>query len=152
VHTDGVRESFRPVQRSEALPGADVDDEYPLLLTTGKRLYHYQPGTTAQRAEGLDDLWPEDVLEVSPADAARHNATDGRRIRVVSRHGETVATVWVSDRTAPGVVFLSPHPRRAGNRELGLYGMDRLAASTEHGACAVRMESVEAAVIGGHGG
>ncbi len=152
VRAEGVRESFRAVRRSTALAGADLDDDYPLLLTTGKRLYHYQPGTTAQRSEGLEDLWPEDVLEVSPADAARHQATDGRRVRVVSRHGETVATVRVSDRTAEGVVFLSPHPHRAGSHDLSLDGMDRLTTSPEQGACAVRIESLEAAVIGGHGG
>jgi formate dehydrogenase alpha subunit len=149
--TEGVRESFRPAQPAGPLAGADLDEDYPLLLTTGQRLYHYQPGTTTQRAQGLEDVWQEDVLEVSAADAARFKVADGRRIRVVSRYGEAVATVQVSDRTAEGVLFLSPHPR-TGGREVGLYGMDRLWASAEYGACAVRIESLEAAVIGSHGG
>ncbi|MCX7597863.1 MAG: molybdopterin-dependent oxidoreductase, partial [Armatimonadetes bacterium] len=45
LRQNNTREQLRPVQPSGHLPGADLDEHYPMLLTTGKRLYHYQPGT-----------------------------------------------------------------------------------------------------------
>lgn len=145
LHSGEARERLRPVEPSGRLPGADLDEHYPMLLTTGKRLYHYQPGTTAEYAEGLKLVRPEEEIEVSPQDAARYNLTDGRRVRVVSRSGEMVATVRVSDRAPEGVLFLSPHAR---SRETTLWALDRMTGLAEYGACAVRIESIEATEIG----
>lgn len=151
LHTPGVREAFRPVQPSGRVAGADTDQEYPLILTTGKRLYHYQPGTTAQHARGLTEVWPEDVLEVSPRDAERFNVTEGRRVRVVTRGGEMLTTVRVTDRTPDGVLFLSLHSPEALGREFTLCAIDPLSGSAEYGACGARIESLEAAYIGQSG-
>lgn len=149
LHSQGARERFRVVRPSGRVPGADLDEHYPMLLTTGKRLYHYQPGTTAEYAKDLRLVWPEEEIEVSPKDAVRHNLTDGRRVRVVSRSGEMVATVRVSDRTPEGVLFLSPRPR---GREVTLWALDRMTGLAEYGACAVRIESLEATPIGAEAG
>ena len=146
---EGARERFRVVQASGRVPTADVDEYFPLLLTTGRRLYHYQPGTTAEYAKDLKLVRPEEEIEVSPEDAARHNLTDGRRVRVVSRSGEMVATVRVSDRTPAGVLFLSPH---AWAGEAGLWPLDHMTGLAEYGACAVRLESLEATSIGAETG
>ncbi|MCX7597375.1 MAG: hypothetical protein N2512_00715, partial [Armatimonadetes bacterium] len=65
--------------------------------------------------------------------------------RVVSRTGEMVATVRVSDRTPEGVLFLSPQAR---SRKASLWALDRMTGLAEYGACAVRIESLEATAIG----
>ncbi len=81
---------------------------FPLLLTTGRILSHYNVGAQTRRTENV--VWhPEDLLELHPADAEDRGIATGDWVRLASRTGETTLRVTVTDRVAPGVVYTTFH-------------------------------------------
>ena len=81
---------------------------FPLLLTTGRILSHYNVGAQTRRTDNV--AWhPEDVLEIHPHDAENRGLKTGDWIRLASRSGETTLRAKVTDRVAPGVVYTTFH-------------------------------------------
>jgi len=81
---------------------------FPLLLTTGRILSHYNVGAQTRRTENV--AWhPEDVLEIHPHDAENRGLKTGDWVRLASRSGETTLRAKVTDRVAPGVVYTTFH-------------------------------------------
>ncbi|WP_447725821.1 formate dehydrogenase subunit alpha [Sphingomonas koreensis] len=81
---------------------------FPLLLTTGRILSHYNVGAQTRRTENV--VWhEEDVLEIHPADAENRGLATGDWVRLASRTGETTLRALVTDRVAPGVVYTTFH-------------------------------------------
>ncbi len=81
---------------------------FPLLLTTGRILSHYNVGAQTRRTENT--AWhPEDLLEIHPADAEDRGLKPGDWVRLASRTGETTLRANVTDRVAPGVVYTTFH-------------------------------------------
>jgi formate dehydrogenase major subunit len=89
-------------------PGDAADDEFPLILVTGRRLAHYNAGTMTRRT-GNVELMDADVLEIHPDDAARLWISDGDRISVRSRMGRIELPAQVTDRIERGHVFTTFH-------------------------------------------
>ncbi|HZV74043.1 MAG TPA: formate dehydrogenase subunit alpha [Conexibacter sp.] len=89
-------------------PGDAADDEFPLILVTGRRLQHYNAGTMTRRT-GNVELMDADVLEMHPDDAARLWIADGDVISVRSRVGRIELPAQVTDRIEPGHVFTTFH-------------------------------------------
>ena len=114
------------------------NDDYPLILTTGRVLEHWHGGTLTRHFH-LDDLYPAARLEMHPADAARLGIEDGQAVRVTSRRGAVVARVWVGQRATPGVVFLPFHFAEAAANLLTIDALDPQAKIPEYKACAVRV-------------
>lgn len=88
---------------------------FPLLLTTGRILSHYNVGAQTRRT--ANTVWHEqDVLEMHPVDAENRGLNDGDWTRLASRTGETTLRVKVTDRVAPGVVYTTfHHPETQAN-------------------------------------
>jgi formate dehydrogenase major subunit len=81
---------------------------YPLLLTTGRILSHYNVGAQTRRTANV--VWhEEDRLEIHPHDAEQRGVRDGDWVKVASRAGETTLRALVTDRVAPGVVYTTFH-------------------------------------------
>ena len=81
---------------------------YPLLLTTGRILSHYNVGAQTRRTANV--AWhPEDLLEIHPADAENRGVKDGDWCYLRSRAGETTLRTKVTERVAPGVVYTTFH-------------------------------------------
>jgi formate dehydrogenase major subunit len=81
---------------------------FPLLLTTGRILSHYNVGAQTRRTENV--AWhPEDVLEIHPHDAENRGLRDGDWVTLRSRAGETTLRAKVTERVAPGVVYTTFH-------------------------------------------
>ena len=81
---------------------------YPLLLTTGRILSHYNVGAQTRRTANV--VWhEEDRLEIHPHDAEQRGVKDGDWVQVASRAGETTLRALVTDRVAPGVVYTTFH-------------------------------------------
>jgi formate dehydrogenase alpha subunit len=123
------------------LPPAELpDEEYPLLLTTGRRLAHHNNGSMTLRSPGLLALCPEELCEIHPEDAHRLGIGSGELVKVVSRRGEVSVKALVTDRSPPGVVFLSFHfPKVATNKLTGA-GADLVTLTPEYKVSAVRVE------------
>jgi formate dehydrogenase major subunit/formate dehydrogenase alpha subunit len=126
------------------LPAAELPDaNYPLVLTTGRVLYHWHGGELTRRAKGLLEVYPEALVEISPDDAARIGLNGRRVVRVRSRRGEVVARAVVTDRVAPGIVFGNfhfPGPQNINN--LTIAAVDPVAKIPEYKVCAVALEAV----------
>jgi formate dehydrogenase major subunit len=84
------------------------DSDYPYTLTTGRRLYQFNAGTMTRRTANTV-MQPGDVLEISRADAARHDVTDGDYVRLRSRHGEVTVPIAISGRVREGDLFATFH-------------------------------------------
>jgi formate dehydrogenase major subunit len=81
---------------------------FPLLLTTGRILSHYNVGAQTRRTENV--AWhPEDRLEIHPHDAENRGLHDGQWVTLRSRAGETTLRALVTGRVAPGVVYTTFH-------------------------------------------
>jgi predicted molibdopterin-dependent oxidoreductase YjgC len=114
------------------------NDDYPLILTTGRVLEHWHGGTMTRHSH-LDDLYPEARLEINPADAARLGVEDGQPVRVTSRRGSVVVRAWVGARVTLGVVFLPFHFVEAAANLLTIDAVDPQAKIPEYKVCAVRV-------------
>jgi formate dehydrogenase major subunit len=135
---------FFPVE--VRLPAEQTDEEYPLILTTGRVLYHYHTGTMTRRSEGLDWAVPRGYVEVNNADAAAIDLLDGGQVKIISRRGQVRTQARVGDRVPPGVVFLSFHWKEApANLLTQDHTLDPIAKIPEYKANAVRLENPKAA-------
>ena len=132
---------FTPVHHQPA--AEEPDDEYPLLLTTGRRLQHFHTGTMTRRVGGLDFLQPHEVLEMHPDDAAALGIVDGEWITVESRRGKVQVNAWVTDHIRPGVVFMTFHFAEALGNVLTNAALDPIAKIPEYKVCGVRVAAVE---------
>jgi formate dehydrogenase alpha subunit len=130
------RGKFHPL---EYRPAVEMpDDEYPFILTTGRVLEHWHGGSMTRNSK-LDDLYPEALVEVNPADAARLGIQDRQTVRVSSRRGSIVLRAAVTHKTTLGVVFIPFHFAEAAANLLTIDALDPLAKIPEYKACAVRV-------------
>jgi formate dehydrogenase alpha subunit len=124
-------------------PAAEVpDDDYPLVLTTGRLLEHYHSGTMTRRVAALDWLVPEASIEVHPTDAARLGVADGSRVRLRSRRGAVIARARLTAGISEGAVFMPFHFAEAAANELTHAALDPVARIPEYKVCAVALEPV----------
>jgi len=125
----------------EYRPSAEApDDEYPLLLTTGRSLYHWHSGTVTRRVGGLNDLRPEGLIDISPADAEKLDITDGDRVRVTSRRGSVETKARVTGISDEGVVYMDFHFVESSANVLTAAALDPVAKIPEFKVSAVRIE------------
>lgn len=116
------------------------DKKYPLVLTTGRTLYHWHGGTMTRRSAGLDAIYPEALVEINPEDATKLGIADGEMVKVSSRRGEVTAKAQVIDRPDPGVVFMTFHFHEAAANLLTIAALDPVAGIPEYKVAAVRVE------------
>jgi formate dehydrogenase major subunit len=124
-------------------PFEPTDEEYPIVLTTGRELVHYHTGTMTRQAPGLNGLVPEGRLELSPEDAKALAIVNGDRVRVTSRRGSIEPVAWVTDRVSPGLVFMPFHFAEAPANRLTVTELDPIAMIPELKVAAVHVEKVE---------
>ena len=119
-------------------PGEQPDDDYPLVLVTGRRWAHYNSGSMTRRGGNLA-LDPADFLDLHPDDAGRYGLRDGQGVTVESRHGRARLVVRVSEQTAPGQVFCSFHFPSSGVNRLTSDVADTVTSCPEYKVTAVRV-------------
>jgi formate dehydrogenase major subunit/formate dehydrogenase alpha subunit len=129
---------FMPI---EYKPPAELPDkEYPLILTTGRSLYHYHTGTMTRKVAGLNAIEPEATVEINPTDAASLKIANGSKVRIISRRGEILAKAKTTEASPPGVVFMTFHFAEASANILTNPALDPVAKTPEFKVCAVRLE------------
>jgi formate dehydrogenase alpha subunit len=131
---------FTPVAFKE--PAEAPDEEYPMLMTTGRSMFHYHTGSMTRRSEKLDREVPEGYIEISPEDAVRLGLGKSARVRVISRRGEIETKVWITKRVTPGLVFIPFHFAEAAANILTNPAMDPVAKIPEYKVAAVRLEKI----------
>ncbi len=123
-------------------PAERPDDEFPLVLTTGRVLYHWHGGEMTHRARGLEAMYPQALVEINPKDARKAGIQDGDLIKVASRRGEIISRAQVTDRVEPGIIFTTFHFAEAAANFLTNPALDPYAKIPEFKVAAVRVEKV----------
>ncbi len=116
------------------------DNEYPLTLTTGRRLWHYHTGTQTRRSVGFNEINPEEVIELNEEDAAALSINEGENVKVISRRGSVITKVHLTERVPQGLCFMTFHFHEACANVLTNNAVDPVAGTAEYKVCAVRIE------------
>ncbi|MCI3239867.1 molybdopterin oxidoreductase family protein [Streptomyces spinosisporus] len=135
------RARFAPV--SHRAIAEEPDEEYPVLLTTGRVVAQYQSGAQTRRVEELNAAAPGPFVELHPRLAARLGAAEGDPVAVVSRRGRAVAPARITTAIRPDTVFMPFHwPGEGRANTLTNPALDPTSKMPEFKACAVRLEAV----------
>ncbi len=121
-------------------PAETPDEEYPLVLTTGRRLWQYHTGTQTRKSVGFNEIFPEELIEINPEDATTLNIKDSDIVQAISRRGKVKVKALVTDRVPPGVCFMTFHFHEACANVLTNNAFDPVAGTAEYKACAIRIE------------
>jgi assimilatory nitrate reductase catalytic subunit len=134
---------FHAVQHQA--PAEDRDAEYPLYLTTGRVLAHYQSGAQTRRVAELRELAPEPEAEIHPATACRFRLTGGERVTLTTRRGSATFKLKVTRGLREDTVFVPFHwsGDQSANR-LTNPALDPISRMPEFKVCAVRVEAATA--------
>ncbi len=125
-------------------PPAEVPDvEYPFVLSTGRRLYHYHTRTQTGRCEGLNELSNEETADISLEDAGRLGIVDGEYIQVSSRRGAVDVRARVTNEVPKGMVWMAFHFREACANWLTNPAFDPVTLTAEYKACSVKIEKIQ---------
>jgi len=119
-------------------PAESADEQYSLIMTTGRSLYHFHTGTMTRKVAGLNAIHPEELVEINPADAK--GIADGDRISVSSRRGKIEAKAKVTDTVPPGVVFMTFHFAESSANVLTNPAYDPISKIPELKVAAVKVE------------
>ncbi|MCC6466662.1 MAG: molybdopterin-dependent oxidoreductase [Planctomycetes bacterium] len=140
LHKDGVAHGKGKFQVVDFRPSSELPDaDYPLVLTTGRVLYHYNAATQTRRDAGTTAKVPENFVEVHPDDAARLGVKDGEHVRVVSRRGGVKAKLWLSGRVQKGCVWMPLHFAEEAANKLTVSAGDAITGTAEYKVCAVSL-------------
>jgi len=134
------RGRLAPFSVVEWVPPADpLSDEFPIRLTTGRRLDSYNTGVQSRRFRS--PLRRAETIDLSPADVEALGLVDGERVRVVSRRGAVEAPVRVDDGLRPGLAFMTMHfSDDVDTNVLTIDATDPKSGTAEFKATAIRVE------------
>jgi predicted molibdopterin-dependent oxidoreductase YjgC len=124
-------------------PAETVSAEFPVWLTTGRRLQSYHTRTQTGRAEGIDYLLSEEALEVHPDDVVAWGLQDGGWCRLSSSRGSVVIKVKSTEQSPRGTVFASFSFSDVPVNILTGSGYDPITETAELKVCPVCVEPVE---------
>jgi predicted molibdopterin-dependent oxidoreductase YjgC len=142
---EGPRAPFSVVEARP--PFEALDDEYPIRLTTGRRLESFNTG--AQSGLYRSPLHRGESLDLSPEDAARLLLADGEVVRVSSRRGSVEAPVRIDPSLRAGLAFMTFHfPDEADVNLLTIDATDPKSGTAEFKAAAIRIEKLAPAEAG----
>jgi formate dehydrogenase major subunit len=119
------------------------NDDYPLILNTGRVLEHWHTGVMTRRSKALNAISPEAFVEIHSEDAAHWKIKDGQMVRIKSRRGEIHLKAWVTNRTYIGEVFVPMHFREAAANVLTNPAVDPWGKIPEFKFCAVHVSPLE---------
>jgi assimilatory nitrate reductase catalytic subunit len=106
-YTNDGKAHFHPITHRPS--AEEPDEEYPVILTTGRVVSQYLSGTQTRRIGGLVDLCPEPYVEIHPTLAEQHGIVDGEWMIVESRRGQVRLKAKVVTTIRPDTVFIPYH-------------------------------------------
>ncbi len=120
-------------------PVDKLDADFPIRLTTGRRLDSYNTGV--QSASYTSPLRRGESLDISPEDTATYGLSDGERIRVVSRRGQVEVPIRIDESLRPGLTFMTLHFQDdVATNLLTIDATDPKSGTAEFKATAIRIE------------
>jgi len=136
------RGHFQPVayQPPDELP----DEEYPLTLSTGRTLYHYNAASMTRREAGIRDKLDAPFVEINRADAG--GIAESGDVRITTRRGTLVAAARIGERVPPGTIWMALHFVEAKANWLTNDAVDPRTGTGEYKVCAARIEPIPESV------
>ncbi|SHH16848.1 formate dehydrogenase, alpha subunit [Tepidibacter thalassicus DSM 15285] len=136
---------FMPVDYVKSAEVSDCD--YPLIMTTGRILYHYHTRTMTGRVEGLNKKAGYSYVEINPSTANKLGVKDGEKVKLYSRRGEITTTAKITDIVEEDVVFMPFHFADGAANYLTNTELDDICKIPELKVCAVRLEKISEKVL-----
>jgi len=137
----GLKAPFVPVEHDP--PVDQLTDDFPIRLTTGRRLDSYNTGV--QTGVYRSPMRRGETLDLSPEDIARLGLAEGEHVRITSRRGSVVAPVREDDGLRPGLAFMTLHFQdQVATNVLTIDATDPKSGTAEFKATAIRVEKLPA--------
>jgi formate dehydrogenase major subunit len=120
--------------------------EYPFILITGRKLYHFNAGTMTYKTPNKE-LSGSDFLYIHPHDAERLELSEGNNVRLTSRYGNISLPVRLDKTASKGRVFATFSDERIFTNKLTSHYSDNYVQTPEYKITAVRIEKVSETII-----
>ncbi len=141
LHKDQFTKGKGYFKGVDHIPPAEMPDkDYPYFLSTGRRLNHYN--VTSQYSKSLKEYHPEELAMIHPRDAKKIGVGENDFIKVISRRGEVITAIEITERVAEGTIWMSFHHREVPTNELTNGVFDPVSHTGEYKVAAVRLERV----------
>lgn len=128
---------------AEYVPSAELpDEEYPLILMTGRVLYHYNTRAMTGKTPGLMEREGRSFIEINTEDAARIGIENGEKVRVSSRRGTIISTARVGEKVSPKETWMPFHFPDGNANVLTNAALDKYARIPEYKVCAIKVEKL----------
>src|SRR5213080_3241239 len=124
-------------------PAEEPDADFPMVLTTGRQLEHWHTGAMTRRASVLDEIEPEAVASLAPAELRRLGIGPGARIHVTTRRGSIELKARADSAVAPGMVFIPFCYAEAAANVLTNPQLDPFGKIPEYKFCAAKVEPLD---------
>jgi formate dehydrogenase major subunit len=129
-------------------PVDKLDDDFPIRLTTGRRLDSYNTGV--QTGGYTSPLRRGESLDISPEDAERLGLAEGERVRVISRRGHVEVPIRRDVSLRPGLTFMTLHFQdEVATNLLTIDATDPKSGTAEFKATAIRIEKLPVVAAAG---
>jgi formate dehydrogenase alpha subunit len=128
--------SFRP-------PAEEPDANYPLILSTGRTLFHYNVGNMTRKSAVVEQREPESFVEMHVEDAERLGIRHGDPVRVRTRRGAVVVPARVARKVRPGALWMPFHFVETSTNFLTNDAFDNITRTAEYKVCAATVEKAQ---------
>jgi predicted molibdopterin-dependent oxidoreductase YjgC len=143
LHEHGVLRGKGLFQSVEYRPSMELaDEEYGLVLSTGRTLYHYNAATQTRRESGLVAKQAEAFVEIHPRDARKRGIADGERVEIRTRRGAIEVNAIISRQVRPGCIWMPLHFAEARANILTNDAGDPVTGTAEYKVCAAEVMRV----------
>ena len=126
---------------AEYVPSAELPDEdYPIILMTGRILYHYTTRAMTGKTPGLMEIEGKSFIEMNYKDADAIGVKTGDKVKISSRRGQIVSTARVGRKVSQGETWMPFHFPDGNANWLTNAALDKYARIPEYKVCAVKIE------------
>ena len=144
LHVDNFVRGLGYFYPAEYSPSVELpDDEYPLILMTGRILYHYTTRAMTGKTQGLNDIESSSFIEMNIKDAISLGIKDGEKVQVSSRRGQIETTARVGTKVSPGETWMPFHFQDGNANWLTNAALDKFAKAPEYKVCAIKIEKLK---------
>lgn len=143
LHMDKFTRGLGLFYPAEYIESNEMPDEsYPLMLVTGRMLYHYNTRAMTGKTQGLNEICNESYIEINATDAKNLSIKNGDKVKVSSRRGVVETTARVGNVVGTGEVFMTFHFPDGNVNKVTNSCTDEIARIPEYKVCAVKIEKL----------
>ena len=143
MHVNGPVRGKALLYPAEYIPAAELPDEdYPILMSTGRILYHYTTRAMTGKTPELMEIEGKSFIEMNIEDAKKIGIENGEKDKVSSRRGQIESTARVGTKVSPGEAWMPFHFPDGNCNWLTNAALDQYARIPEYKVCAIKIEKI----------